>query len=58
VRPDVAARYGSQYGATGFHLDVPVGLLPAGTYDIAVFAQSALTGTFEIVRIVRMTKTP
>jgi hypothetical protein len=29
-----------------------------GTYDLAVVAQSAQTGTFQIVRVVRVTLTP
>jgi hypothetical protein len=58
ARPDVAERFGSQYAGAGFHLTIPSGTLPLGTYDIAMFAQSAQTGTFEIVRVVRVTRTP
>ena len=53
-RPDVASRFGAQYGQAGFHLDA--GRLPSGTYDLVVFAQCAQTGTFEIARTVRFTK--
>jgi len=56
ARPDVAALFGGQYGHAGFHLNT---VAPApGVYDIAVFAQSARTGQFAIVRIVRVTVTP
>jgi len=58
ARPDVAAKYGAQYGNAGFHLDIPGGLLPSGTYDVAVYAQSAKTGIFQVARVIRMTKTP
>jgi hypothetical protein len=57
ARPDIAARFGQQYGNAGFHLDIGR-TVPRGTYDIAVFAQSTLTGTFEILRVVRVTLTP
>jgi hypothetical protein len=55
-RPDLAQRYGAQYGAAGFHLSASA--LPPGTYDLVVFAQSARTGTFVIARVVRVTGTP
>jgi len=58
ARPEVAARYGTQHANAGFHLPFNNRLLPAGAYDIAVFAQGRLTGTFQIVRVVRMTVTP
>jgi len=57
-RPDVAARFGPTYANSGFHLTFPSHLLPAGTYDIAVFAQGQRTGTFQILRINRITVTP
>jgi hypothetical protein len=55
-RPDVAAFYGAQYDHSGFHLDAPA--LPPGIYDLALFAQSSLTGTFQIIRVVRITVIP
>jgi hypothetical protein len=54
--PDVATRYGAQYERAGFHLSANA--LPPGTYDLVVFAQNARTGTFQLVRTVRATKTP
>jgi len=58
ARPDVAARYGSQYANAGFHLEIRSGVLPIGTYDIAVFAMGARTGTFQAARTVRMVVKP
>jgi len=58
ARPDVAERFGPQYANAGFHLAFNPSLLPLGTYDIVVFAQSAQTGTFEIARTVRITRVP
>ena len=55
-RADIAARFGPQYGHAGFHLDIRN--LPAGAWDIVVFAQSAQTGTFPVARVVRVTRTP
>ena len=55
ARADVAARYGSQYANAGFHLAFGSSVLPQGTYDLVVFAQSAKTGTFQIGRTVRFT---
>ncbi len=56
ARPDVAALYGPGNGHAGFHLSA--GALPPGVYDLVFSAQSALTGTFEVVRVVRVTVTP
>jgi FG-GAP-like repeat/FG-GAP repeat len=55
-RSDVAAFYGAQYDHSGFHLEAPA--LAPGVYDIALFAQSSLTRTFQIGRVVRVTITP
>ena len=52
ARPDVAAAFGSQFGTAGFGL-VAGGLAP-GTYDIAVFPLSAVTGTFHPAKVVRV----
>lgn len=55
-RPDVGAAYGhSRFSAGGFVL---AGALPAGTYDLQVFAHSSITGTFNNARAVRITVTP
>jgi FG-GAP-like repeat len=56
TRPDVAAIFGNQYAHAGFSMIVPA--LPAGNYDIAVSALSRVTGTFQIMRVVRITVTP
>jgi len=56
TRPDVALLFGAQYAHAGFHLDAAA-LLP-GVYDIAVSAQGAVAGTFQIMRVVRVTITP
>jgi putative Ig domain-containing protein/VCBS repeat protein/FG-GAP repeat protein len=55
-RTDVAAQFGQKYLDAGFTLDAPA--LPAGTYDVWVFARSSVSGVFNTVRIVRITVTP
>jgi glucose/arabinose dehydrogenase len=54
-RPDVGAVYGSQFTPSGYQLTVTPSLLAAGTYDLYVFGQSTVTGTFSVARIVRVT---
>ena len=51
-RPDVAAYYGSLFMGSGFNLLATS--LPEGIYDIAVYARSTLTGTFD-GRLTRVT---
>jgi hypothetical protein len=51
-RPDIAALYGSQFANCGFGL-IASGL-SAGTYDLIVYAHSAVTGTFDNARVVRV----
>ena len=46
TRPDVAAAYGPRFSACGFML---LGVLAPGAYDVVVFAQSTVTGTFNNV---------
>ena len=58
ARPDVAARYGPQYANAGFHLSFNGATLPAGAYDIVVFARGARTLNFQIARTVRVTIAP
>ena len=53
LRPDVAAAYGDQFGASGYGLVIQ-GLDP-GTYDVAVFAWSAARADFLPARLVRLT---
>ena len=53
VRPDVAAIHGDQFRTTGFALTLQ-GLTP-GTYDLAVFPWSQVTGAFAPPKIVHVT---
>jgi hypothetical protein len=53
VRPDVAAVHGEQFREAGFALTVQG--LTAGTYDLAVFAWSNVTGAFAPPNVVRVT---
>ncbi len=53
VRPDVAAVHGDQFFASGFGLALQ-GLIP-GTYDLAVFPWSSVTGGFAPPSIVQVT---
>jgi FG-GAP repeat len=55
-RPDVAALFGPKYLHSGFSMVAPA--LPAGTYDVLVFAHSSVSGTFNMLRIVRIVVTP
>ena len=53
-RPDVAAAYGDpRFEPSGYTLTVNA--LPRGTYTVAVFARSVVTGAFSIVRTVLVT---
>jgi YVTN family beta-propeller protein len=51
ARADVAAYAGSQFLASGFVISTT---LSSGTYDLAVFAHSTVTGTFNNVQVVRV----
>jgi hypothetical protein len=52
VRGDVAGVFGGFYSDSGYSL---VGApLPAGTYDLVVFAHNARTGTFSDRRVIRV----
>jgi hypothetical protein len=53
ARPDVAAVYGDRFLTTGYGITVQ-GLAP-GTYDLAVFAYSTVTGGFGPAKTVRVT---
>jgi hypothetical protein len=53
VRPDVAAVHGDQFRGAGFAL--PLQGLNAGTYDLAVFPWSNVTGAFAPPNVVRVT---
>jgi hypothetical protein len=50
VRGDVGAAYGSQFANSGYNVTVS-GLAP-GHYQIAVYAHSTVTGTFNQARVV------
>lgn len=52
ARPDVAAYFGDRYRDSGFGLSVES--LPAGTYDIAVFAWSTASQGFAPAKVVRI----
>jgi hypothetical protein len=55
-RPDVASAFGStRFTPSGYGL---AGTLPAGTYDLAVFAHSTVTNTFNNSKSVRITVLP
>src|SRR6185436_1362842 len=56
ARPDIAALFGAQYAHAGFHLEAAA--LPPGVYDLAIAAQSAVPGTFQMMRVVRVTIAP
>jgi hypothetical protein len=51
-RPDVAAAFGAPGATSGYGL---IGTLPAGTYDLVVFAHSTATNTFNQAQSVRVT---
>jgi hypothetical protein len=51
-RPDVGAFLGSQFAPSGYGLTVSA--LAPGTWDIAVFAHSSVTGAFQPARVVRV----
>jgi hypothetical protein len=53
LRPDVASAYGDRFAQSGYGIDAAG--LPAGTYDIVVYAHSVATNSFTIARTVRVT---
>jgi hypothetical protein len=53
ARVDVANVFGSQFLPSGFQIDAAT--LPAGTYDLVVFAHSTVTLSFNNSRVVRIT---
>jgi hypothetical protein len=48
TRPDVGAFFGTQFAASGYNLQVSA--LPAGLWDLVVFAHSTVTGVFDTAR--------
>jgi hypothetical protein len=52
-RPDVAAVFGAQFQQCGYGLTVPG--VAAGSYQVVVYAHSAITGTFNQSRVIRVT---
>ena len=52
-RPDVGAILGAQFTPSGYTLTISSPL--AGMFDLVVFAQSSVTGTFDQARVVRVT---
>jgi hypothetical protein len=55
-RPDIAAVYGERFRDSGYGLVVAG--LPPGSYDLAVFARSTISGNFVPARVVRVTVRP
>jgi len=53
ARPDVGAIYGDRFAASGYGMIVNG--LPAGTYDLAVFAYSTVVNNFTSAKLVRVT---
>jgi hypothetical protein len=52
-RPDVGAAFGSRFTPSGFTLNTAA--LPAGTYTIAVYAHSSVSGSFDNMRAITVT---
>jgi hypothetical protein len=52
ARPDVAALLGGEFLMSGFDVS---GSLPAGTYDLVIFAHNSVTGIFDNRRVLRIT---
>ena len=52
-RSDVGAVFGAQFAASGFTFAVQG--LPAGVYELGVYARSTVTGSFNQVKFVRIT---
>jgi glucose/arabinose dehydrogenase len=50
-RPDVGAYFGSRFTPSGYNI---LANLPAGTYDVAIYANSAVTNAFDIWQVVRV----
>ena len=51
ARPDVGNRFGPQFASSGYSV---TGTLAPGTYDLAVYARSTVTGTFNNAQAVRV----
>ena len=52
-RPDVGAFFGAQFTPSGYNMLVSG--RPPGTYDIVVFAHSAVTNSFDAAQVLRVT---
>jgi hypothetical protein len=52
TRGDVGAFFGTQFTPSGYNLVVST--LPAGTWDIVVFARSTVSGAFDTAQVVRV----
>ena len=53
ARADVGGAYGSRFTNSGFNIGA--GNVPAGVYDLVVYAHSSVTGTFNNWRVARVT---
>jgi hypothetical protein len=51
ARPDLGNRFGPQFASSGYSV---TGTLAPGTYDLAVYARSTVTGTFNNAQAVRV----
>jgi hypothetical protein len=54
-RSDIGALFGAAFASSGFSLTVVAGAIAPGQYDLLVYAHSTVTGTFNQVRVVRIT---
>ena len=52
ARPDVGDLFGPRFARSGYSIEAA---LPAGTYDVVVYAHSVATDSFRIARTVRVT---
>jgi hypothetical protein len=55
ARPDVGAIFGARFTNSGYNVAITSTTLPPGTYTLAVYAHSTVTGTFNNVSTVRIT---
>ena len=52
-RPDIGAIFGSPFTPSGYSLNAPA--LPPGTYDLYAYSRSTVSGSFNFVRVTRVT---
>lgn len=54
ARPDVGAVFGAQFTYSGYNVMIDKDVLSPGEYDVRVYGQSAVTGTFNVVQVVHV----